>query len=145
MTKTETILALCEAATPGPWHHVQAFQTVGKLRTIHGAVPAQRVDFVSTEKEPVHKRVIIPMETRESHTTSNDMAFIAACNPAEIRRMVEGWEGAVDALKAVRADLLLRAEMDMEDGGAILNISNGVLRKLDEAIAAFDAWQGGEE
>lgn len=38
-------------------------------------------------------------------------------------------------LEAVRADLVARAEMDADDGGAILNISNGVLHRMDAAIA----------
>lgn len=105
-TKTETILALCEAATQAEQYRWEQ-----------------------------------PLFAKDA--ALKDLSD--ACNPAEINRMVEGWNGAVDTLKAVRADLLLRAEMDMEDGGAILNISNGVLRKLDEAIAAFDAWQKGEE
>ena len=124
MTRTEELLALAEKATPGPWHHVQAFQTVGKLRTIHGAVPAQRLDFVSTEKEPVHKRVIIPMETRESHTTSNDMAFIAAANPETIKQLVE----------------LCRLQHE-----ALMLLDYGT--RFDEAtgaIAAFNKFEGGE-
>ena len=130
MTKTQQLLALCEAATPGPWHHVQAFQTVGKLRTIHGAVPAQRVDFVSTEKEPVHKRVIIPMETRESHTTSNDMAFIAAANPETIKQLVE--------LCRLQHEAITKCT---EWG---LHYGRHCEQPMEEAIAAFNKFEGGE-
>jgi Skp family chaperone for outer membrane proteins len=40
-----------------------------------------------------------------------------------------------EVLKLVRADLVMRSEMDPDDGGAVLNISNGVLRRMDEALA----------
>lgn len=40
-----------------------------------------------------------------------------------------------EALIAVRIDLVQRSEMDSEDGGAILNISNGILHKMNEALS----------
>lgn len=39
------------------------------------------------------------------------------------------------ALEAVRSDLVARAEIDPDDGGVVLNISNGILRQMDTAIA----------
>lgn len=75
-------LALADAATPGPWYHVQAFQRVADVRTIHGLVKGQRVDFVDCKPLPVHGPTIIPMEGRECHVRSNDMAFIAASHTA---------------------------------------------------------------
>lgn len=77
-TLVETIDALYEKATQGPWYHVQPFQTVPAERTVHGPVPAQRVDFVSTVPGPVHRCVVIPMEGSERAVRSTDMAFITA-------------------------------------------------------------------
>jgi len=39
-------------------------------------------------------------------------------------------------LSDVRADLVARAEMDPDDGGAVLNISNGLLIRIDETLKA---------
>lgn len=89
MTKLEQLRKLAEAATPGPWYHCQPFQSVSKQTTIHGPVPAQRVDFVSTEKEPVHKKIVLPMQGREANIRSEDMAFIAAANPQTIRALLD--------------------------------------------------------
>jgi hypothetical protein len=80
---------LAEAATPGPWYHCQPFQRVEKQRTIHGPVPAQRVDFVSTCKEPVHKEVVLPMQGREANIKSENMAFIAAINPQHLIALLD--------------------------------------------------------
>lgn len=80
--------ALSAGPTPGPWHHCQPFQSVRAERTIHGPVPAQRVDFVSTKTQPVHERIIIPMAGTEAHVRSEDMAFIAACNPENIAALL---------------------------------------------------------
>ncbi len=74
-----------KAATPEPWYHVQAFESVPAVRTIHGKVPGQRVDYVSTwpgPGTPKGHRVVIPMETvAEGHivrtVSSEDMALIA--------------------------------------------------------------------
>jgi hypothetical protein len=88
--EVRNLLALCEKATPGPWYHVQAFQTVPKQRTIHGPVPAQRVDFVSTTPAPVHKKIVIPMPSEDGGgVRSVDMAYIAACSPEVIRALCE--------------------------------------------------------
>lgn len=42
------LVAKAKAATPGPWFHCQPSMVVPKQRTIHGPVPARRVDYVST-------------------------------------------------------------------------------------------------
>lgn len=108
MTDAQTALtqvreALSAGPTPGPWHHCQPFQSVRAERTIHGPVPAQRVDFVSTKTQPVHERIIIPMAGKEAHVRSEDMAFIAACNPENIAAIlahVEAQEAEIERLRA---------------------------------------------
>lgn len=51
------------------------------------------------------------------------------------RILTEQRDELMAALEAAKSDLLQRAEMDSEDGGAILNISDGVLQKMNAAIA----------
>ena len=100
--------ALAVGPTPGPWHHCQPFQSVRAERTIHGPVPAQRVDFVSTKTQPVHERIIIPMAGREAHVRSEDMAFIAACNPENIAALlahVDAQAAEIERLRSERAEL----------------------------------------
>lgn len=79
---------LAEKATPGPWYHNQPFVTVPPQRTIHGPVPGQRVDYVSTAPGPGYSPTIIPMPGREGSTKSNDMAFVAAANPAVVLELI---------------------------------------------------------
>jgi len=107
----EHLREVAEKATPGPWYHVQAFQRVPNVRTIHGSVDGHRVDFVSTSKEPVHTTIIASMEGRESAMRSCDMAFIATFNPATaialidelavLRKENEGLRAKVDGFNAV--------------------------------------------
>jgi len=71
---------LSERASPGEWHHCQPFMTVPAERTVHGRVPAARVDYISTwpgSGTPPGHRVVVPMEGRESTMSSHDMAFVA--------------------------------------------------------------------
>ena len=98
MIDLDEIERLARAATPGPWFHCQPFQTVPAVRTIHGPVPGQRVDYVAREPAPVHRPAIIPMEGRETTTRSHDMAFIAAANPATILALVARLRAAEAAL-----------------------------------------------
>ena len=102
MTEAEREIreALAAGPTPGKWFHCQPFQRVEKMRTIHGVVPAQRVDFVATEPEPVHKRIVIPMEGRESNVRSEDMAYIAACSPENITTLLADRDEREAALRA---------------------------------------------
>ena len=108
MTKEQRdkLRTLALAATPGEWYHVQAFQRRAAERTIHGKVPGQRVDFVSTERKPVHKKIIIPMEGRESTARSEDMAYIAAANPATVLALLD----RIDELEAELAEAKVDAE-----------------------------------
>lgn len=101
---------LAEKATPGPWYHCQPFQRVEKARTIHGTVPAQFVDFVSTRPEPVHQKIVIPMEGRESRIRSEDMALICAAINA-LPALIAAYEDA----ERFRARELYRYEKYVED------------------------------
>lgn len=77
---TDDLTTLLAAATPGPWHHCQPYKTVPAVRTVHGPVPAQRVDYVSTWPHPgtpKGHRIIIPMEGNPANVRSADMALIA--------------------------------------------------------------------
>jgi hypothetical protein len=115
--------ALANTATPGPWYHCQPFQVAGKIKTIHGMVPAHRIDFVSTNKEPVHEKVILGMES----TSSNDMAFIAAVNPQTIKQLIE--------LCRMQHEMIENAKMGLGDPIAALN----------KAITAFEQfWKDGK-
>ena len=107
MSDTQTALAqvrkaLAARPTQGPWHHCQPFQSVRAERTLHGTVPAQRVDFVSTKTQPVHERIIIPMAGKEAHVRSEDMAFIAACNPENIAAILAHVEAQAAEIKRLR-------------------------------------------
>ena len=104
MTLTEEqiaeIRARAEAATPGPWYHCQPFQTVPAQKTIHGPVPEQRVDYVSTWGKPGTPKghcVVAHMDGREAGMRSKDMAFIAAANPAAVLALLSALEAARSA------------------------------------------------
>lgn len=105
---TDELERLMREATPGPWHHVQAFESVPAVRTIHGKVPGQRVDYVSTwpgPGTPKGHRVVIPMETVTEEgivrtATSADMALICAAVNAlpELVERVRRYESLIRAL-----------------------------------------------
>lgn len=59
---------------------------------------------------------------------------VSATLLSEVRKLQLERDELLAALIAVRADLVMRAKLDSEDGGAVLNISNGVLRQMDAAI-----------
>ena len=106
MTDIKKLRELLAKGTQGEWHHVQAFQSVPAQKTIHGTVPGQRVDYVSTwpgPGTPKGHRVIVPMETLTDSgvartVSSNDMALITAAVNAlpalldEVERMREALE-----------------------------------------------------
>lgn len=94
MTKTETILALCEAATQAEQYRWEQ-----------------------------------PLFAKDA--ALKDLSD--ACNPAEIRRMVEVMEMMRDGLRYANEDL------------APLDVKTTCYCPVCNAIAAFDAWQGGDE
>jgi hypothetical protein len=80
-TNIERLKALEAAATKGPWYHCRPFETIPPVRTVHGPVPGQRIDYVSTWPgmgTPKDHKVVIPMEGREQTVSSEDMALIVA-------------------------------------------------------------------
>lgn len=102
MTTLDALERAARTATSGEWYHCQPFQTVPKQRTIHGSVPAQRVDYVSTwpgPGTPKGHRIIADMEGRESAMRSEDMAFIARANPATILALISEIRSLRDALE----------------------------------------------
>lgn len=122
----ERLKELLAAATPGPWHHCQAFMTVPAERTVHGPVPATRVDYVSTWPHvgtPKGHRVVVAMEGRESNVRSEDMALIAL-SPALAARVIE--------LEAQNARLRKRERF-------MRGISPSVAAMLDEYDTSADA------
>jgi len=113
---------LSEAATQGEWHHCQPFMTVPAERTVHGRVPAARVDYISTwpgSGTPPGHRVVVPMEGRESTMSSHDMAFVA--------RLVSDYRAGrlIDPTTQTKAVAAARAE--------------GVREGLERAAAAAEA------
>ena len=73
----DELRALLGAASSGPWHHVNPGMVSPKTRTVHGTVPAERIDYVSTWPglgTPPGHRVVIP---RDAGVRSADMALIA--------------------------------------------------------------------
>lgn len=93
----EAIRARAKAATPGPWYHCQPFQMVPVQKTIHGPVPEQRVDYVSTWDGPGTPKghsVVAHMDGRKEGLRSRDMAFIAAANPSVVLALLSALEAA---------------------------------------------------
>lgn len=139
----DALQAAAEAATPGPWYHVQPFMTVKMTRTIHGPVPAQRVDFVSTDQKPIHRKVIAAMEGRESAMRSEDMAFIAAFNPQTCRALIdrlrkaeaarEGWKMVPRIPTADMVNVFMRHMMNAPAGDGIEQVVEGLALMIDAA------------
>ena len=75
----------------------------------------------------------------------DDARYTASANPATILAMIALLRQMRESLSHVRQDLVLRAQFDFEDGGKILNIGSGVLRVMDEALSAFDAFNGDKD
>ncbi|MCC7082558.1 MAG: hypothetical protein IT530_17975 [Burkholderiales bacterium] len=98
-------------------------------------MPAQRVDFVATEPKPVHKRIVIPMEGRESNVRSEDMAYIAACNPENIAALL----AEIDRLRAAvqhESDCVEAAKAEVEALRAALHTCLWAMRQ------PLDGWKG---
>ena len=138
---TDDLKKLLAEATPGPWHHVQAFESVPAVRTIYGKVPGQRVDYVSTWPglgTPKGHRVVIPMETvAEGHitqtATSADMALICAAVNALPELLAENAR-LREALKAIAGrhipDQPMAYDVPRED---YIAVQYSVLRMLARA------------
>lgn len=73
----DQLRALLDAASPGPWHHVNPGMVSSKTRTVHGSVPAERIDYVSRWPgvgTPTGHRMVT---NREAGVCTADMALIA--------------------------------------------------------------------
>lgn len=87
----DVLEAVARAATQGEWHHVNPGLVLPKTRTVHGPVPAERVDYVSTWKDkgtPPGHRVIVPMARDGSGVRSEDMAHIATFDPPTVLALI---------------------------------------------------------
>jgi hypothetical protein len=97
--------ALLDAASPGPWCHVNPGLVSPKTRTVHGTVPAEPVDYVSTWPglgTPPGHHVVIP---RDAGVRSADMALIAEA-PALAAEVLALRAGASEArIKELEAAL----------------------------------------
>lgn len=83
--------AVAKAATQGEWHHVNPGVTLPKTRTVHGTVPAERVDYVSTWPglgTPDGHRVVVPQARETRGVRVNDMAHIATFDPPTIAALL---------------------------------------------------------
>lgn len=139
----EGLRAIAEKATPGPWHHVNPGRVLPKTRTIHGPVPAARVDYVSTWPDvgtPPGHRVVVPMPNEGPGVRSDDMAFIAAFDPPTVLALL-------DALLAERSareraekerDELTKALTGLTCGGSEFFLRDGDRFKAD--IHACVGW-----
>ena len=104
MTDAE-LHALLDAASPGPWHHVNPGMVSPKTRTIHGTVPAEPIDYVSTWPglgTPPGHRVVI---NRDAGVRSADMALIAEAPAlaAEVLALRAGAAASAERIKALEA------------------------------------------
>ncbi len=104
MTEAE-LQALLDAASPGPWHHVNPGMVSPKTRTVHGPVPAERIDYVSTWPglgTPDGHRVVID---RRSGVRSADMALIAEVPAlaAEVLALRAGAAASAERIKELEA------------------------------------------
>lgn len=107
MTSPSELLKLAREATPGPWYHVNAGMVLPKTRTVHGVVPAERVDYVSTWAgvgTPPGHRVVVGSRESGPAMRSCDMAYIAAASPPTIIALVEENERLRGALKHYSCD-----------------------------------------
>ena len=113
--------SLLAAASPGPWHHVNAGKVSRKTRTVHGTVPSEPIDYVSTWPgigTPSGHRVIVG---RETGVRTADLALIAEA-PAlasEVLNLRAGQAASAERIKALEEalrDVIL--DYDWVQGGA---------------------------
>lgn len=161
----EELRGLLAKATPGPWHHCQPFMTVPAHCTVHGPIPAERVDYISTWPDkgtPSGHRVVIDMPGRESRVRSEDMALIAAMRNAlpalldlagEVERLRKGkWAAQhVDtmndmvAMGLARDDAEARAESAESERDALHAKVGELESERDELLEWKRRKQAGEE
>jgi hypothetical protein len=137
-------------ATGGTWHHVNAFKSVPAERTIHGPVPGQRVDYVSTWPHlgtPKGHSVVIPMYGSEKTASSSDMAaIVAAMNSLEsLLECASVLELLVTSIDAAQFEGLHDAIAN-EDAERMKDLlTRRILHHEHDARAALQALAGGGE
>ena len=101
--RDDELRSLLAAASPGPWHHVNAGKVSLKMRTVHGIVPSEPIDYVSTWPglgTPPGHRVIVH---REAGARTADLALIAEA-PAlasEVLNLRAGQAASAERIKAL--------------------------------------------
>ena len=137
----ERLKALEVAATKGPWYHCRPFETIPPVRTVHGPVPGQRIDYVSTWPgmgTPKDHKVVIPMEGREQTVSSEDMALIVAIRntlPALLDRL----EKAEGELAEAREDVRSLCRFILNEWGP-----DGALKATTFALEQRQSAKGGD-
>jgi hypothetical protein len=129
----EELRQLALAATPGPWHHCQPFMTLPAQRTVHGPVPAERVDYVSTWHgmgTPTGHSIVIGSAGRESQVRSKDMAFISAANPAAVLELLDENNRLGDALVYI-GNICIRHDRGDEMGRVLGRIADHARAALE--------------
>jgi hypothetical protein len=127
---SESLKELSDRATQGEWHHCQPFQTVPTKHTVHGTVPSERVDYISTWAglgTPRGHRVVVPMEGRESTMSSEDMAFVAELVSAYRRGELHDDTALATAVARARREALegaARRVLEIEHESGELGIQN---------------------
>lgn len=117
MTRTAQLLALAEAATPGPWR-----------KTCHGVVVADK-GTGNTDDD-----YIVMWDDTPEHVET-DATFIAATNPETTKQLVELVRLQHEALRSCG------------EGGSRLSHHRAQwfnAEEVDEAIEAFNKWENEE-
>ncbi len=105
--------SLLAAASPGPWHHVNAGMVSGKTRTVHGTVPSEPLDYVSTWPgigTPRGHRIIVG---QEAGVRTADLALIAEA-PAlasEVLNLRAGQAASAARIKALEEEIAAMQEI----------------------------------
>jgi hypothetical protein len=130
--------SLLAAASPGPWHHVNAGKVSRKTRTVHGTVPAEPIDYVSTWPglgTPPGHRVIVH---REAGARTADLALIAEA-PAlasEVLNLRAGQAASAERIKALEEE---NAALEEMAGNLQVRMSD-MLERLEERYPEDFVW-----
>lgn len=105
--RDDELRSLLAAASPGPWHHVNAGMVSPKTRTVHGTVSAEPIDYVSTWPglgTPPSHRVVV---NREAGVRTADMALIAEAPSlaSEVLNLRAGQAASAERIKALEEAL----------------------------------------
>lgn len=137
---------VAEAATPGPWYHVNPGMALPKTRTVHGTVPAERVDYVSTWSgmgTPPGHRTVVSSRENGSPMRSCDMAYIATFDPPTVLNLLSRlstYEAQVSELREALEPLRKEFHRTRMAGPVGIN-ADDLARVLDLARALKDPTQ----